>query len=242
VLTAVGVWWRHGRSPWLLRDLSVTVGPGELLRVRGGNGTGKSTLLRLLAGVLEPHRGRVHRAGPAGHLPQGARALPPVPAGRLARSLAGRAPADPDLARHLGTRADRLSGGTGRRVLLDAVLALPVRLLVLDEPEAGLDAAAAARLAAVLTGRLAAGTAVVLAEHRPLDLAGGRVLDLGLGPAPAPPGDVRVTLGGTGALRGRTAADGRLVLTVPEGERDALLREALAAGWAVLTVTPPTPR
>ena len=63
-LTAEGLWWRYRRGPWVLRDLSVTVAPGELLRVRGGNGHGKSTLLRLLAGVHLPARGRV--AGPAG--------------------------------------------------------------------------------------------------------------------------------------------------------------------------------
>jgi ABC-type transport system involved in cytochrome c biogenesis ATPase subunit len=236
-LTAERVWWRYRHGPWLLRELSVEVAPGELLRVRGGNGAGKSTLLRLLAGCAVPDRGTVRTAGRTGYLPQLARGLPPVPAVRLLELLSGRdAPADPALTPHLGTRADQLSGGTARRLLLDAVLALPAPVLVLDEPASGLDTEGTDRLTGVLRERLAGGTAVVLAEHRPLPLPGGEVLDLGGAAAPA--GLVEVTLGGEGSLRGTAAQGGRLTLTVPAGDRDALLLEALRAGWAVLAVGP----
>jgi ABC-type transport system involved in cytochrome c biogenesis ATPase subunit len=229
------MWWRYRRAPWLLRDVSLTLGPGELLRVHGGNGAGKSTLLRLLAGCAVPDRGTVRTAGRVGYLPQLARGLPPVRAARLLGLLSGRdLPDDPSLGAHLATRADRLSGGTSRRLLLDAVLALPAGVLVLDEPASGLDAAGIDRLGEVLTRRLTAGSAVVVAEHRPLPLPGGAVLDLG-GPA-AGEGLVEVTLGGDGAFRGATARDGRLTLTVPAAERDALLLEALRGGWSVLSV------
>jgi ABC-type multidrug transport system ATPase subunit len=234
-LAAEAIWWRYRRDPWLLRDVSLTLGPGELLRVRGGNGAGKSTLLRLLAGCVVPDRGTVRTAGRVGYLPQLARGLPPVRAGRLLGLLSGRdRPDDPSLAAHLGTRGDQLSGGTARRLLLDAVLSLPAGVLVLDEPASGLDAEGIDRLAEVLTGRLAAGNAVVVAEHRPLPLPGGAVLDLG-GPATAD-GLVEVTLGGKGSFRGAAARDGRLTLSVPAAERDALLLEALNGGWSVLSV------
>jgi ABC-type Mn2+/Zn2+ transport system ATPase subunit len=234
-LLADGVWWRYGRGPWLLEDVRLELAAGELLRVRGGNGAGKSTLLQLLAGCARPRRGRVRAAGPIGFLPQPARGLPPVRSDRLLRLLAGRTqPADPVLAAHLATRADELSGGTARRLLLEAVLALPAAVLVLDEPASGLDAEGARRLAGVLRERLAGGCAVVVAEHRPLDLPDGAVLDLGGRPVAADL--VEIVLGGTGVFRGRPACDGVLTLSALPAERDALLGEALGAGWSVLAV------
>lgn len=231
-LSAEGLGFRYARAAWLFQDLSLDVEPGSLLRVRGGNGTGKSTLLRLLAGTLAPRRGRVHVAGPVAYLPQQTGDLPGVPADRLLRLLGGaRAPRD---APPHG-RADELSRGWQRRVLLEAVLGLPCRVLVLDEPTAGLDVPAIARMTERLADRLGAGDAVVLAEHAPLPLPGGQVLDLGNTGAPE---GVELVLGGTGSFRGGTAAGGRLSLVVPVGERDGLLLAALQAGWSVLSVGP----
>jgi hypothetical protein len=175
------------------------------------------------------------------YLPQLARDLPPLPGGRLADLVGGTdRPDDPALTPHLSTRADELSAGSARRLLLDAVLALPAAVLVLDEPVAGLDGAAVEQLAGRLDRRLAGGAAVVLAEHLPLPLAGGTVLDLG-GPVGtvAPEPLVEIVLGGAGSFRGRPAREGRIALAVPPAERDGLLREALAQGWAVLAVGPP---
>jgi ABC-type transport system involved in cytochrome c biogenesis ATPase subunit len=222
-----GVWWRYRRGPWVLREVSVTVGPGELLRVRGGNGRGKSTLLALLAGVVRAPRGSVDLPGRAAYLPQLARDLPPVQAGRVLQLLSGRdRPDDDALVEHLGTRADELSAGTARRFLLDAVLALPAPVVVLDEPSAGLDDPAVARLTDALTRRLADGAIVVVAEHRPLPMPGGTVLDLGGGSGEPL---VRITLSGDG----RTS-----VVTVPPAQRDQVLRDALGRGWSVLAVEP----
>jgi heme exporter protein A len=231
-LSADRLGYRYGRRPWLFEDLSLTVGAGGLLRVRGGNGAGKSTLLRVLAGTVAPRRGSVHRSGPVAHLPQQSGDLPAIDARRLVALLAGRA-ASLDLPPR--ARADELSRGWQRRLLLEAVLGLPCRVLVLDEPAAGLDAAAVYRLADRLTDRLAAGDAIVLAEHEPLPLAGGEVLDLG-----GTTGEdvVEVVLGGTGSFHGGTATGGRLTLTAPAGERDALLLAALQQGWSVLAVGP----
>ena len=226
-LTADGLWWRYRHGPWVLRDVSLTLGPGELLRVRGGNGGGKSTLLALLAGVVRPPRGSVGTPGRTAYLPQLARDLPPVPAARLVPLLSGRdRPGDETLAAHLDTRADELSAGTARRFLLDAVLALPAPVVVLDEPSAGLDDAAVAQLTQALTDRLHGGGIVVVAEHRPLPLSGGTVLDLGGGSAES---GVRITLSGEGATH---------VMTVPPSQRDGVLRDALERGWSVLAVEP----
>jgi len=227
-LSASGLGFRYGRGPWLLDGVSLTVPPGGLLRVRGGNGTGKSTLLRLLAGPVAPRRGSVVRTGPVAYLPQQTGDLPAIPPQRLISLLSGGAlDGVPDV------RADELSRGWQRRVLLAAVLGLPCRIVVLDEPTAGLDAAAVAALADRLTARLAAGDAVVLAEHEALPLAGGEVLDLG---GAAPVDLVEVVLGGTGSFHGATASGGRLHLVVPPAERDALLLAALRQGWSVLAV------
>lgn len=228
-LVADGVSFRYRRGPELLDGVSLSVPAGSLLRVRGGNGAGKSTLLRLLAGTLRPRRGTVTCDGPVGYLPQQTGDLPAVDARRLVRLLSGTTAALPD------GRADKLSRGWQRRVLLEAVLALPCAVLVLDEPTAGLDADAVHRLTDRLGERLAAGHAVVVAEHEPLPLPGGDVLDLG---GAAAPGLVAVVLGGSGTFHGRTATAGRLNLTVPAGERDAVLLAALQAGWSVLAVEP----
>jgi ABC-2 type transport system ATP-binding protein len=235
VLAAEGLWWRYGRGPWLLEDLTLSVPAGAVLRVVGGNGSGKSTLLGLLAGCAVPCRGAVVTDGRVGYLPQLARALPAIPTGLLLRTLTGRPHADdPVLAQHTSVGADDLSGGTARRLLLEAVLSFDTRVLVVDEPAAGLDATAVARLAAVLRQRREAGCTVVIADHGELEhsLPADDVLDLG-GLSPRTQ-DVRVVLRGEGSLRGQAAAHGVLELVVADS--DALLHEALAAGWSVLAV------
>lgn len=55
-----GVGLRYGRrGPWVLRDVHLELPPGRLIRAQGGNGGGKSTLLRVVAGAARPGRGRV---------------------------------------------------------------------------------------------------------------------------------------------------------------------------------------
>ncbi|MER6694632.1 ATP-binding cassette domain-containing protein [Streptomyces minutiscleroticus] len=55
-----GVGLRYGRrGPWVLRDVHLELPPGRLIRAQGGNGCGKSALLRVVAGVARPDRGRV---------------------------------------------------------------------------------------------------------------------------------------------------------------------------------------
>ncbi len=148
----------YGRHQ-VLRGISLTVAPGEVLAILGANGSGKSTLLRAAAGQL-PHQGTLRWSGPAstiGYLPQDNAARVALTAfevvllGRL-RSLTLRvAPSDLQAAegamaelgitalgpRHLG----ELSGGQRQLVFLAQVLAGSPRALLLDEPTSALDIA-----------------------------------------------------------------------------------------------------
>ena len=53
----------HKRHHWALRDVSLSLHQGETLGVIGRNGVGKTTLLRVIAGIIDPDRGRIHNAG-----------------------------------------------------------------------------------------------------------------------------------------------------------------------------------
>src|SRR3954453_5332117 len=62
-LRASGLWYEVPDGPAVLRDVDLTLHPGETVALMGRNGAGKSTLLRLAKGLLDPTRGRIERAG-----------------------------------------------------------------------------------------------------------------------------------------------------------------------------------
>ncbi len=179
---------RSGRP--VLAQLSFRVGIGELVALIGPNGAGKSTLLRLLAGLVRPTRGRVLvkgkvldelppkvRARWIGWLPQRARAawgmpvreviaLGRLPYGDRAQAPVARAIARLDLASLAEARIDRLSGGEAKRAMIARVLAGEPRVLLLDEPTADLDPAAAFAVMRLLRALAAEeGRAVVVVLH-----------------------------------------------------------------------------
>jgi zinc transport system ATP-binding protein len=172
-------------------SLTFFVMPGERLCVIGKNGTGKTTLLRGLLGLIRPMRGRVLRgenfkANEIGYLPQEAAVRMDFPADVFEVVLSGcvnhlslkpfysaadRARADEYL-RRLGLADLRgrcyreLSGGQRRRVLLARSFCASCKLLVLDEPAAGLDSGARADLYRALEEiNRDAGTAIIMVSH-----------------------------------------------------------------------------
>ncbi len=191
---------RGGRT--VIDNVSLTVGAGEIVGVVGKNGCGKSTLLSCVAGVLAPREGRVTRrrrrlgraararAGPprarlrargrrSARLPARRRAAVPLrgrPRRRPALRRAARRPR-PRRAARRRARAD-VARPAAPRLPRRCVLG-PPKLLVLDEPDNGLDAKRLDALVALIRDHAAGGGSCLLASHDAalLDQLGARVRD-----------------------------------------------------------------
>jgi ABC-2 type transport system ATP-binding protein len=165
----------------LLGPLSLSFAAGACTALLGANGSGKTTLFRIAAGLLAPTTGI--RTGLAstgiGYCPQADPLWPDLTATehlQIVGGLHGLASAEAaaraaelldrvDLTPHASKQASTLSGGMRRRLSVATALVHRPRLLLLDEPFAGLDAAQTARLEALLREEAAAGAAVVVATH-----------------------------------------------------------------------------
>ncbi|MFH9727196.1 ATP-binding cassette domain-containing protein [Streptomyces sp. NPDC017254] len=179
---------RHGlRGPWVLREVGLELPAGTLVRIIGTNGTGKSTLLRLLAGVDAPTEGRVTGRPPrTAYVPERFPVALPFTAvdylvhlGRIqglgrtaARARAGEWLERFGAAEHARTEMAELSKGTSQKVAVAQALLADPSLLVLDEAWTGLDTGARAELDAAVRERRAAGATVVFVDHDPRRLAG----------------------------------------------------------------------
>jgi heme exporter protein A len=159
---------RGGRL--LFENLQLALGPGERLQVAGANGSGKSSLIRLAAGLLREHGGRVERTRLA--LADDGLALDrELP---LRRALTfWNSPVEPAMgALGLGHLAEvpvrLLSSGQAKRATLARVAASGAPLWLLDEPLNALDADGADRLGRLIAAHLASGGAVLAASHQPL--------------------------------------------------------------------------
>jgi energy-coupling factor transporter ATP-binding protein EcfA2/uncharacterized membrane protein len=181
VLELGGVWFRYGKEdPDVLRGLSLTVHRGELLAILGGNGTGKSTALTLMAGLNKPQRGTVKRTGTAGLLPQNPQTLFLKKTVRedLADGLRDGDLSDAECTRRMTSAVslcrltellDRhpydLSGGEQQRAALAKLLVRQPEILLLDEPTKGLDAEFKEMLAAILSALCRRGVTIVMVSH-----------------------------------------------------------------------------
>ncbi len=243
-----------------LRGIHLEIGPGERVGITGPTGSGKSTLVQHIAGLLTPAAGQVLLDGVPAH----AR----TPEARARRRQIGLAFQFPEAQmfevtvfrevafgpRHLGLGADEiaarvrwalemvgldpeafadrvpfaLSGGEMRRVALAGILALQPRVLILDEPTAGLDPRGRADILACLRAWQAqTGATLILVSHHLDEMAGlvDRVVLLADGQV--------VADGPTGHILGDGAGLRSVGLSPPPGV--ALLEALRAAGWPVRT-------
>lgn len=196
----------------LFTDMSFRLNAGQLLLVRGGNGRGKTSLLRLLCGLATPLAGEVRWRGEpirqtrdvyhremtyVGHVNGVKDDLTPLENLRMAASIADR-PLDEahalDTLRTLGLErcldlpARVLSFGQRRRVALSGLVVAGALLWILDEPLTGLDVHGVALVESLLRDHVAGDGAVVMTTHQPLALDGIDIVPLVVGELSAAPG------------------------------------------------------
>ncbi|WP_046080310.1 thiol reductant ABC exporter subunit CydD [Halomonas sp. HG01] len=188
-LEAVAV--SHPERGRVLGPLDLALAPGEVLAISGPSGVGKSTLLQLLAGFLDPDAGERRLAASLHVAWMDQRPL--LVHGSLADNLRLSAPEADDAALHraltaaglgelvaglpdgldtrLGERGVGLSGGQAQRLALARVFLSEARLVLLDEPTASLDAESEVVVIEALLALAAEGRSLVIASHRAAPLA-----------------------------------------------------------------------
>ena len=249
------------RQPWVLREIDLVLPAGSITVLTGTNGSGKSTLLHVAAGLTPPTRGRISRRGkrvavvpdrfqpPArmsalAYLTQlgRIRGLDQRQALRRAGELLDRLRVAPDAE----TPVENLSRGNAQKVLLAQAFLRPVDLLVLDEPETGLEAHARAELDELIGHARAHGAAVLMSDpaysgSEALEIANGR-----LRRATPRPCSVSIELVATqdtcdlarvvwafdGCVVRRVAPD-RVRVTLDPTDADRFVSTAVRQGWSV---------
>jgi ABC-type branched-subunit amino acid transport system ATPase component len=193
ILKAENVTSGYGGVP-VIRDVSISVGPGEIVVVIGPNGAGKSTLLKSLVGILRLNSGRIMLGDEdvtgrapedlakrgVGYVPQVQDIFEPLTVkenlemggyllkdSQLPARIKDVCEVFPALTALLKRRADKLSGGERKMLAIARVLMLDPRVCILDEPTANLAPALADTLLREHVRRLAeVGKAVLLVEQR----------------------------------------------------------------------------
>lgn len=178
VLQAQDIWFRYEKNGAdIIKGMNLTVYKGEWLALLGGNGTGKTTAIKVLSGLQKPYRGTVTVEAGIGYLPQNP------------QTLFVRKTVEEDLQEVLtGTQEEYekrmqnivtlcrlngleqrhpydLSGGEQQRLGLAKVLLRQPELLLLDEPTKGLDAEMKQVLAEILQELLREGMAILMVSH-----------------------------------------------------------------------------
>jgi manganese/iron transport system ATP-binding protein len=187
-----GLWAGYNQLP-ALEDVTFQVGQREVVGIIGPNGSGKSTLMKSILGLVKPWQGNISVFGKpsgeqrkkVGYMPQIEEVEWDFPVtvgdvalmGRYARRGLLRRPTGEDreaadsalrrveMYQHQHRLIGELSGGQRRRVLLARALANNPRLLLMDEPMAGLDATVQHRLLDIIDDLRAEGTTILLSTH-----------------------------------------------------------------------------
>lgn len=196
----------RGERP-VFKGVSFALAPGQAIMLKGANGSGKSSLLRILAGLLKPVAGRLAWNGVAvaddpedyradlcfvGHL-DAVKAVFTVEENLAFWATLGGGGADPatalgrfGLSALADLPAQYLSSGQRRRVNLARIAVSPATLWLLDEPTVGLDAAANRSLLSLIDEHRRGGGMAIIATH----------VDLGIGDAD----DLLLAGGAVGAM------------------------------------------
>ena len=191
----------------LFSEVSTTVGAGTLMRVCGDNGSGKTSLLRLIAGLSEPAAGQVlwrgndsrreretfqselvylgHASGIKDELnaEENLMATCELADAAVSRPRVRAALSAMGLGDRLELECKVLSAGQRRRVALARLLVTARKLWLLDEPFSALDPRAVDQLAQAIGAHLAAGGVCLYTTHQPVDIPAAQPVQLQLGRA-----------------------------------------------------------
>ena len=180
-LSCDDLWFRYDKDgDDIVKGLSLTLHKGEFYALLGGNGTGKTTALRVISGLRAPYRGTVQVRGKVGHLPQNPQTLllkrtvredlfeifrgTKTPKEEQ-EALVERITALCGLSSFLDRHPYDISGGEQQRTALAKVLLTRPDILLLDEPTKGFDAEFKVTFARILRRLTAQGVTVLLVSH-----------------------------------------------------------------------------
>lgn len=180
-VTVSDAWFKYEKNlPDVVKGVNITAQAGEFLAILGGNGTGKSTTLKLLSGLKKTYRGEVKVIGRVGFLPQNPQTLfvrktvyedlkDALSGFKIsAEEKAEKIESIIKLCRLTGLEKRHpydLSGGEQQRAALAKVLLLNPDVLLLDEPTKGFDAQFKTEFAAILKSLTDSGVCVIMVSH-----------------------------------------------------------------------------
>ncbi|GAA0284954.1 heme ABC exporter ATP-binding protein CcmA [Alteraurantiacibacter aestuarii] len=181
-LTATQLACRRGER-LLFAGLSLDLEGGQALQIAGPNGMGKSSLIRILAGLMRPLDGHVERTGGTGLLDEKPVLDEHQPLGRALdfwSRLDGQCAALERLGLDdlLDVPVRYLSTGQRKRAAMARLIGQQAPIWLLDEPLNGLDREAVAMAEGLVADHLKAGGLALIASHQPFDLPGLATLSL----------------------------------------------------------------
>ncbi|MGC9209912.1 MAG: ABC transporter ATP-binding protein [Acidilobus sp.] len=164
----------------VLDGVSIEVEDGEVHSVLGPNGVGKTTLLKIIAGILRPDSGIIEVRGSVAYVPQGDSLLPwrtllrnitlPLELAGVGREeavkVASRVAEELNISRYLNMYPREVSGGTRRKAAIARALVSNPDVLLLDEPYAGLDVASVRSMNEAILRLADDGKAIIVVSHQ----------------------------------------------------------------------------